>query len=397
MKKLKICYLTQQYGNFISGVGTYSTNLINSIADKGHFVTVVCPNEDKREFANPKINLIEVERKNWDLSHGSWFTLSFQFSQALKKLLKQDNFDIIHFADAREFFWTNLFYRKKNKTIVIGTMHDYTFMKANCNPFFYKKLYNDWIKRYFYYNFVKYTEKSCLNNLDSLASVSESIKEKLKDNYKIDDKKISVVYNSIFLKSNPDKINNKEERERVILIVGNNLQRKGIIVLFKAFVKLQEKYPDLKILAIGQDINKKYLESLVKDMSIEKRVEFVDTKPNEYILEKMREASLYVMPSLSEGFGITFLEAMACGTPVIGGNIGGTRELIKDGGNGFLVNPGDYKDLADKISILLDDDNVRNRFVQNGLETVKNFSVEKMAKKTSSLYEKIIGNKSNEF
>lgn len=384
MEKLKICYLTQQYGNFISGVGTYSTNLINLIAEAGHSVTVICPNENKREFANPKINLISVERKNWDLSHGNWFTLSFQFSQVLKKLIKQNNFDVIHFTDVREFFWTNLFCRKRNKAIVIGTMHDYTFVEANCNPFFYKKLYNDWAKRYCYYNFVKYTERFCLKNLDHLISVSESIKEKLEENYKINGKKISTVYNGIFLKSDLNKISNK--REQIILIVGNNLQRKGIVILFKAFVKLQKKYPNLKILAIGQDRNKKYLENLTEDMGIEKKVELVDTKPNEYILEKIRKVSMYVMPSLSEGFGITFLEAMACGTPVIGGNVGGTRELVKNGENGFLVNPGDYNDLADKISVLLDDDNVRNKFIENGLGTVKDFSVEKMVEKTLKIY-----------
>jgi len=389
MKKINICYLTQQYGNYISGVGTYSTNLINSIADKGHSITVICPKENKRELVNSKISLIEVKRKNWDPSHGNWFTLSFQFSQVLKKLLKQNDLDIVHFTDAREFFWTNLFCRKKNSSIIIGTAHDYTFMEADHNPFFYKKFYNDWLKRYFYYNFVKCAEKSCLKNLDHLISVSEFIKEKLKDNYKIDNKKTSVVYNGIFLRNDLNKISNKKEQERTILIIGNNLQGKGILTLFKAFVKLEEKCPDLKILAIGQDINKKYLENLAEDMSIGEKVAFVSTKPNEYILEKMREASLYVMPSLREGFGITFLEAMACETPVIGGNVGGTKELIKNGENGFLVNPEDYKDLADKISTLLDD-NIRNKFIENGLETVKRFSVEKMVKETLEIYRNLL-------
>ena len=121
-------------------------------------------------------------------------------------------------------------------------------------------------------------------------------------------------------------------------------------------------------------------------MGMEGKVKFIDTKPNKYILEKMREVSMYIMPSLGEGFGITFLEAMACGTPVIGGNVGGTRELIKDGENGFLVNRGDYKDLTEKISVLLDNDNIREKFIKNGLETVRNFSVEKMVDETLKIY-----------
>ncbi|MCK5084568.1 MAG: glycosyltransferase family 4 protein, partial [Candidatus Pacebacteria bacterium] len=116
------------------------------------------------------------------------------------------------------------------------------------------------------------------------------------------------------------------------------------------------------------------------------RVEFKGARTNKYVIEKMKRSSLYVMSSLGEGFGITFLEAMAHGTPVIGGNVGGTKELIKNGENGFLVNPGDYKDLADKISIILDNDLIREKFIKNGSETAKNFSVERMVEKTLEIY-----------
>jgi len=385
MKKLKICYLTQQYGNYISGVGTYSTHLINSIIDIGHSVTVVCPKEEERELANPKINLVEVNRKKWDPSHGNWITLSFQFFQVLNKLLKHNNFDIIHFTDAREFLGSSFLIKKRNRCCIIGTIHGDIFIEVNKNPLFYKKIYNDWIKRYFYYNVGNILEKYSLKKMTCVISISNSVEKKIKEIYKIDEKKSFVIYNGINIEN---KLEINEKKNSSILIVGNNLQRKGIITLFKAFVKIEKKYPDLKILAIGQDINKKYLEDLTKDMRVGKKVEFVDTKPNKYILEKMKEASLYVMPSLREGFGITFLEAMACGTPVIGGNVGGTKELIKDGENGFLVNPEDYKDLADKISVLLDDDSIGNKFIENGLRTVKNFSVERMVEETLEIYRK---------
>lgn len=385
MRKLNICYLTQQYGNFASGVGTYSTNLINSAAERGHKVTVICPKENHREFYNSKVKLVEVKRKKWDPSHGNWLTLSWQFSIALKRLLKEDRFDIIHFTDAREYFFENFF--RKNKNIsTIGTMHDYIFMEANRNPFFYKKLYNDWVKRYFYYSFVNIIEKVCLKNLNFIISVSSHIQRKIIESYKIDKRKTSVVYNGISLNFK----NRETKKEKFILIAGNNLQGKGVIALFKAFNLIKEKYSDLRIAVIGQDINQKYLEDFADKMSIRERVEFKGRKSNEYVLNKMQKASIYVMPSLREGFGITFLEAMACGTPVIGGNVGGTKELIIDGENGFLTNPGDYKDLADKISIILGNDSVREKFIENGFETVRNFSVENMIKKTLKLYRNLI-------
>ena len=386
MKELNICYLTQQYGNFVSGVGTYSTNLTNSVVKKGHKVTVICPKEKKREFVTSAVRLIEIERKKWDPSHGSWFTLSFQFFLELEKLIKEEKIDIIHFTDAREcFFWN---YLGKNKNIfTIGTMHDYIFMEADCNPFFYKKIYNDWIKRYVYYNSVKVLEKRCLKKIDFIICVSNFVREKLVSCYKIKEKNIINVYNGINFVINRSE---NKKKERVILIIGNNLQGKGIKTLFKAFLLIKEKYSDLKIIAIGYDVNQKHLENYALELGIRDRVEFKGARTNKYVIEEMKKSFLYVMSSLREGFGITFLEAMAYGTPVIGGNVGGTKELIESGENGFLVNPGDYRDLADKISIILDNDLIREKFINNGFETVKNFSIKSMVDKTLKVYTDIL-------
>jgi len=393
MEKLNVCYLTQQYGNYASGLGTYSTNLINSMAELAHNVTVVCPKEKRREFIVKGINLMEVDRRRWDPSHGNWFTFSWEFSDVLKKLEKRNKsgFDIIHFTDARECFFWSLWCKSKRSALcaaVIGTMHDDTFMDAG-DIFHYRKFYNDWARRYLYCRFVNLSETACLRKLDFVISVSKYVGEKLKKVYRINKNKTSVIYNGI------DAYDEKYKqapckKERFILIVGNNFQRKGIALLFKALVELQSGYPDLKILAVGQDINRKYLENLARKMNIEDKVKFAGRKSNSYVLKKMRRALIYVMPSIKEGFGIVFLEAMACGTPVIGSITGGTKELIKNGENGFLVNPEDCRDLSNKISVLLNNSIVREKFIKNGLKTVKKFSIEKMTSETLEIYLKML-------
>ena len=214
-----------------------------------------------------------------------------------------------------------------------------------------------------------------------MVCVSGFVKERLVSCYNVKEINTAVIYNGINF-----EISKSKNKEKTILIIGSNLQRKGIITLFKAFAKLQSKYSDLRIIAIGQDINQKYLEKLSRKIDITERVEFKGRRSNKYVIEKLKRASIYVMPSLREGFGITFLEAMACGTPVIGGNVGGIKELIKDGENGFLVNSGDCKDLMNKISIILDNDLIREKFINNGFETVRNFSVKNMVDKTLKVY-----------
>ncbi len=95
------------------------------------------------------------------------------------------------------------------------------------------------------------------------------------------------------------------------------------------------------------------------------------------------------MPSLIEAFGIVFLEAMAAGIPVIGSNTGGIPELVKDGENGFLVDPDNHIELTQKILKLLNDDALRTSFINSGFQCVKNYSADKMVSDTIAIYQKI--------
>jgi glycosyltransferase involved in cell wall biosynthesis len=87
--------------------------------------------------------------------------------------------------------------------------------------------------------------------------------------------------------------------------------------------------------------------------------------------------SVWILASMSEGFPAPVLEAMACGCTVVATDCGGTRDMIKDGENGFLVPVGDVKQILDKVMVLLTDHKLRNRFRLNSMETVKAFTWER--------------------
>jgi glycosyltransferase involved in cell wall biosynthesis len=100
-------------------------------------------------------------------------------------------------------------------------------------------------------------------------------------------------------------------------------------------------------------------------------------------------ADILVLPTITEdeGFGIVLLEAMANGIPVVGSNIGGIPEVIVDGETGFLFEPSNYLDLAEKINILLNNKLLRQKMGQKGQELVKTqFSWTKIASQVKEIY-----------
>lgn len=157
------------------------------------------------------------------------------------------------------------------------------------------------------------------------------------------------------------------------------LKEKGVITLLKAFSKLEKRHQDVKlVIAIAEppkELREKFNQALeelnryIKLCRIEK-----NTVYKTFSLEKMplvyAGSDIFVLASENEPFGLAYIEAMACGIPVIGSNTGGVPELIKDNQNGFLIPVGDVEMLAEKTSELLMNKKLKNNFVKAGLKII---------------------------
>jgi len=128
---------------------------------------------------------------------------------------------------------------------------------------------------------------------------------------------------------------------------------KGFDEVLEAIPSLLHHYPDLHYLIIGDGDDMPRLKRKVRDLQLVNRVTFAgyikeDEKADHYSL-----ADAYVMPSRGEGFGIVFLEAMACGVPTVGSLVDGSREALLNGKLGLLVDPSDHLAVADSIRTAL--------------------------------------------
>ena len=138
--------------------------------------------------------------------------------------------------------------------------------------------------------------------------------------------------------------------------------------------------------------NENYLNELRKladKLKIHDRVHFAGFRTN--IPEVLKLFTISAVPSWQEPFGITIIESMAAGIPVVATNSAGATEIIDNRNNGLLCEPKDPKSLSEKIIELLDDVPMQKKFVNKGFDTVeKNYTIEKMVGKTRDLYLEII-------
>lgn len=169
----------------------------------------------------------------------------------------------------------------------------------------------------------------------------------------------------------PDEIK-KSLRPRVIFVAGLNRseQYKGLQVLIDAVKKVSETVPTIELVVVGDGDMQNEYERRAKNLGLNENVIFTGRLGREKIVEEYQKAHVFALPSANENFSLAVLEAMSTALPVIASNVGGLPALVSDNKNGFLIAPEDSVALADKISKLIANPNIRNTFGAKGRSKV---------------------------
>lgn len=376
---MKVCIFTQQFGTRWSGVGTYATNLAAGLIKRGVDVTVVCPTGMHSEVDGAKI--LEVAIKGWEHKVNYWLPLAWRFALLLRTIPRGERFDAAHFTDAREALFAS-----KYILPLVGTVNDYYPAACPLNPIALKQFYNDWQARWLYWRAVRALEPLAYKKLDGVAANTKFVAEIISKTYRIERERIEVINYGV------DEIGVDApivlDGSPSVLFVGANFQRKGLPDLIRAAASAKSSLPGIMLHVIGDDAKADAMKSLAAGLGVAPNVKFLGGRPNEEV--RRMKPDIFAMPSLIEGFGIVFLEAMLAGAPVIGGRTGGTVELIEDGVNGFTVAPGDVDDLSRKIILLAGDEKLREKIIAAGKETARQYTIGKMVDKTLDLYRKAV-------
>lgn len=293
----------------------------------GRYTENLIKNLEKIDKTNQYFIFLRKERWNDYQSENP------NFKKVLVSKLKKYSLDLIHFT----YFKVPIFYKRK----FVVTIHD-LILSHVC-----------FLKRLAY----KIILKSALKRAEKIIAISEYTKKDILKHYKINPDKIKVIYEGVTPARSAKRSFGGRGEKPYILYVGNDYPHKNLKRLTSAFKKLNLDY---QLVLITDFVNDRELDKLYKN------------------------ASLYVCPSLHEGFGLPALEAMKRGVPVASSNATCLPEIL--GKAAIYFNPLDVNDIAEKIKKILLDEDLRKRHIEKGFKQIRRYSWRKMAEETLKIY-----------
>jgi N-acetyl-alpha-D-glucosaminyl L-malate synthase BshA len=234
-----------------------------------------------------------------------------------------------------------------------------------------------------------------LNNSDAITAVSKALKKETLQAFKIDNN-VEVIPNFIdFEKIRKTKntakccVSNKTSDEKILMHISNFRKVKRIDDIVKVFAIVRKKIKS-KLVLVGDGPEKPYIERLVRDLNLNKDVIFTGRVVDP--IDVLASADIFLLPSETESFGLSALEAMSMGVPVISSNSGGITEVNINGKTGYTCNVGDIKTMAHLVIDLLKNEAKYQQFSKNALEHAKKFDVKNILPKYLNLYKKVLRN-----
>lgn len=368
------CYPT--YG----GSGVVATELGKALAKRGHFVHFISYALPMR-LSGFQENIVyhEVEMANYPLFEFQLYTLAL--ASKMVEVARYEKLDVFHCHYALPHA-TSAYLAKqilKDTDIkIITTLHGTDITLVGLEPSFLSIM------------------KFSIEQSDGVTAVSRFLKEKTLTNYNIN-KDIEVIPNFIDVEKYRRDPATKfcarcaPEGEKILMHTSNFRPVKRVADVVRIFNEVQKKIPSVLVL-IGDGPDRSSCEMLCRELGIEKKVKFLGKQME--LVPILSNADLFLMPSQSESFGLSALEAMACEVPVISSSVGGLPELQVHGETGFIAEIGDIDRMARYAVDLLSNPSKHKLFAAAARKRAVEFESSKIIPLYEKYYEKILGNNS---
>lgn len=370
-KKLKIAMFFSSDPSQAGGVQEHIFFLSEKLKDLGHQITIFGPEKNILPYKNyqPISKILQLPVPN-----GNWANITIE-SKNNKKLIEKINrqqYDIIHIHEPYIPF-VNWEIIKKTQSKKIATFHsawDNDSLVNFINPFI--ALFQDIFS----------------TNFTGAIFVSKIVKKRWQD---LCSKKViqKVIYHGVDKSFFP--INKKDSNIINLLFVGRIVNRKGLKYLLKAIKKITKDLSNIKLTVLGDGPMKKSLENYVTKNKLKKFVSFKGETIGQEKIKYYQNADIFCAPYFDEAFGITIIEAMACGLPIVAFKNSAFKEILKDYPYPeLLVKPRDVDKLTRALEKIIEDKNMRQEISSWLLKESKKYSWKKVAKEIQEFYYKVL-------
>jgi len=382
MIDMKVAMIGWEYPPFkAGGLATHCYGLTRSLADENVKVFFFMP-KTKHKVKNDKKNLKIIEAGEIDIFpydrpdskeiEGSFFETVYRYNTLVAakidfSIKTNGNYDVIHCHD-----WltikAGIAIKEKTGIPLVLTIHSTEYDRSG------------WI---FPNQWFIDIEREGMEKADHIIAVSNLTKNVIVEKYDINPDKITVVHNAVY----PLKEGHKQ---KIVLFLGRLTIQKGAEFFLKAAHIVKDYEPDARFVVAGSGDMLPELINQAVDMNISNRVLFTGRLTEDEVKYIYGISSVYVMPSVSEPFGITALEAISAGTPVIASKTAGVSEAFT---NCLCVDFWDTNEMANKIVSLLRYEPLWTTLVKNGKQEIELFTWDRVANNTIDVYNKVITSK----
>lgn len=406
---MRICLLSYRSYRYSGGQGIYLRYLSRSLRDLGHRIDIVSgppypelddgvrliklPSLDlysmssvRRLFINPRKLNTYASLVEWAGTMSGYFSEPLAFGMRAHELMsKSENkkYDIVH--DNQTMAYGILKIKEMGLPIVETIHHPVTIdrdLAVQSAASLKDKL---GLRRWF--SFINMQMKVA-RKLAHIITVSQTARRHISDTFGIPEDKLRVIYNGIDTDIFSPSPNIARLDNRLLVVISRDTPVKGLRFMLEALAVLRQKY-DLELVVVAKGTDNRTTERLINTLGIRDYVKIIDEIDTPELVNQYRLATIVVVPSVYEGFGLPAAEAMACGAPVVSTTAGALPEVVGDAG--ILVPPADIRALVNAISALVVNPDKRKHLSAIGRRRiVQTFNWRNTAKHTADVYAEAI-------
>ncbi|MGR3173254.1 MAG: glycosyltransferase family 4 protein [Candidatus Scalindua sp.] len=380
---MNILFVTNNFPPMDGGVAVFNYHICKELGNQGHKILVVA-----NEFHNSKSfdlkQEFKIKRLNIKIRPTSLGVIYRILSETVKEKI-----DVIFYGHFGSTHWlSGSLAQRIFKVPYLILIHG-----TDLNEYFYRFTKMD-----------NWTSRIVLENAAQIIVNSQATK-RLVEEHSYPSEKIHIVHPgaspelfNIANQGEEIRTKYKLEGRKVLLSISRLVPKKNHVNVLKALPEVIKRISNLTYLIVGKGEEEEIIKRIIGELRLQGYVKLLGYIDPQYIAPYYNACDVFVMPSKTvdvdyESFGIVYIEANACGKPVIGGRSGGVEDAVIDGVTGLLVDPENINEISDAIIRLLNDENLARRLGGNGRKRVENELTWKIVgKKINKIIERMVSN-----